>query len=201
MKRLQRVENQAELERLIDDFSVRGYKIKEQKDKKALLKRKDWGDGGLHLIIFALFGWWTLGIANLIYATYTYSVSEEVLIVASEEPRNPNNITTYIHQLYETSVSKNWHYAIVIPSLLTIPSYGIFFIDPSESYYILIVFSRIVSVIVPLFGLFFDRKYIRANSLWEPSYLWMLFFLVLNLFNIFLCVVYLYKRHENLGVQ
>lgn len=51
MARIRRVDDQREMEKVIDDFVTQGYRIKEQGENSTMMKEKDWGSGGMHLIV------------------------------------------------------------------------------------------------------------------------------------------------------
>lgn len=97
MTRTQRVESERELERAVDDFSTRGFKIKSQSKHSAKVKEEDWGDVPIHGFIFiftlivaaVLFdmaalpsgGVWLVAFsANVIYAAYSLFTADEVII-------------------------------------------------------------------------------------------------------------------------
>lgn len=80
MARIRRVDDQKEMERVIDDFITQGYKVKSQGERSAMMKKKDFGSGGMHLLVLIFLGWWTVGIANAIYAAYKYFTADEVQI-------------------------------------------------------------------------------------------------------------------------
>lgn len=84
MARIRRVDDQKEMEKVIDDFITQGYKIKSQGERSTMMKEKDWGSGAMHVIVLIFLGWWTLGIANALYAAYAYWTSEEVKIQIEE---------------------------------------------------------------------------------------------------------------------
>lgn len=84
MARIRRVDDQKEMEKVIDDFITQGYKIKSKGERSTMMKEKDWGSGGMHIIVLIFLGWWTLGIANALYAAYAYWTSEEVKIQIEE---------------------------------------------------------------------------------------------------------------------
>jgi hypothetical protein len=88
MRRVRRVTSQEELERLVDDFTTRGYSIKSKGQDEAHLKDKDWGDSSVHLFLFVLTSWWTFGLSNTLYAIYKRISSEEVLIQVVGNNRN-----------------------------------------------------------------------------------------------------------------
>lgn len=80
MSRVRRVADRKEMERAVDEFITRGYKLQSEGERSSRLKEKDWGDGGTHLILALLTVWWTLGLANALYAIYSYVTAEEVVI-------------------------------------------------------------------------------------------------------------------------
>lgn len=80
MARVRRVESRKEMERTTEDFLTRGYKIKQEGQESTMLKKKNWGSGGMHIVIAVLTAWWTLGVGNVAYAIYKYLTAEEVQI-------------------------------------------------------------------------------------------------------------------------
>ncbi len=95
---------------------------------------------------------------------------------------------------YQTTVSEDWYY-IVAASVI---GWVIFFMLPSA-----VVGPTLVGLIglaswvgVPL-ATFFDSQYVRANSKWNPSGLWILGGAI-PVINIFSGGAYLYRRHETL---
>lgn len=60
-------------------------------------------------------------------------------------------------------------------------------------------FLLLGAVFLPIIGAYFDRQYVRANSEWHPSKLWMVGLFFLYPINIFLALFYLYRRREVLG--
>lgn len=104
MSRLRRVDSQRELERVLDDFVTKGYKIQRQGQYTAKVKEKDWGDITNHAFLALLTfivgaitlyaagassaGVWVLVIvANLLYATHSWYTAEEVVIKVDESGR------------------------------------------------------------------------------------------------------------------
>ena len=77
------------LERAVDDAGVEGWQLHEEHSdtKVTLIKRKTGSLGG-HAIIFLLAGWWTLGIANLVYLAYKYFADADKKII-----RHPDDTT------------------------------------------------------------------------------------------------------------
>lgn len=102
MTRIRRVESEREQEKLVDEFVTKGYKINEQGQYSAKVKEKDWGSAPVHGFVF-LFTflaaavlldaagasggavWVVAIIANVIYATYSWFTSEEIVIKVDEE--------------------------------------------------------------------------------------------------------------------
>lgn len=73
------------MERAIDEFITRGYRLQSEGESSARLKEKDWGDGATHLFVALLTAWWTFGLANAIYAIYAYVTADEVVIKIGTE--------------------------------------------------------------------------------------------------------------------
>lgn len=86
MSRVRRVDDRRALERSIDEFITRGYRLMSEGETSARLKEKDWGDGVTHFIVVALTGWWTFGLANALYAIYSYVTADEIVIKLEGEP-------------------------------------------------------------------------------------------------------------------
>jgi len=80
MARIRRVDDEREMEKVIDDFITQGYKVKSRGERSTMMKEKSYGSGFAHLIILIFVGWWTLGIANAVYAAYKYYTGDEVQI-------------------------------------------------------------------------------------------------------------------------
>jgi len=84
MSRIRRVEDSQEFERVIDDYITQGYKVESRGEHSAKLKEKNYGSAVAHILIFIVFGWWTLGVANLLYLGYKYISGEEVMVKMDE---------------------------------------------------------------------------------------------------------------------
>ena len=84
MPLIRRVESRKEMERTVEDFLTRGYKIKDEGQESMMLKKKNWGTGGMHVVIAVLTIWWTLGLGNVAYAIYKYLTAEEVQVKVEE---------------------------------------------------------------------------------------------------------------------
>lgn len=98
------MESERELERVIDDFVTKGYRIEQQSQYSAKVKEKDWGSPPVHGFVFVftflvaavLFdaaeasagGVWVVAIlANVTYAAYSWLTSEEVVVKVDEGDR------------------------------------------------------------------------------------------------------------------
>lgn len=200
MPRIRHVDDKIELEKLIDDFVVSGYRIKAQEPSSVLMKKKDWGSGELHLLIFVFLGWWTLGIANAVYAIYARYTADEVQIKISDNIQGKEiDLQPRGSELYETTVGERWYYAVIGPTILTIPSVAMLSSTPENKFIGIISVMLLCAVFIPVIGVYFDRKYVRANCHWSPSILWVLGFFFLYPINIVLALLYMYKRLKSLG--
>lgn len=88
MGRVRRVEDQKEMEKSVDEFAVRDYKIKSRGETSVRMQKKDWGDSVTHLIIAGLTIWWTFGLANALYAIHQRVTAEEIVIQIEKEHEN-----------------------------------------------------------------------------------------------------------------
>ena len=79
--RLRRCTTQQEMERVIDDMAIQGYKIINRSENSALIVKREYGGVGVHVLL-AIF---TAGIGNIIYAVVKYSGSEQIALKVSEE--------------------------------------------------------------------------------------------------------------------
>jgi len=83
--RVRKCDDETEYERVIDDHITQGYDVKDRGQDSARLKKTTFGGLGAHLVILVLFGWWTVGVANGVYAAYKYwadSKEMQVKVVA-----------------------------------------------------------------------------------------------------------------------
>jgi hypothetical protein len=83
--RTRTVDSDRERELVIEEHTMQGYRIVKQGERTTTLRRRDHGSLGAHLLVFIVLGWWTLGLANLIYALYRRVASAEGVIVRVEE--------------------------------------------------------------------------------------------------------------------
>lgn len=95
MSRVRRVEDRRTLERSIDEFITRGYRLMSEGESSARLKEKDWGDSVTHVIVVALTGWWTFGLANALYAIYSYVTADEIVIKLEGAAQDESDARTH----------------------------------------------------------------------------------------------------------
>lgn len=99
---------------------------------------------------------------------------------------------------FETTVSDSWWYGVLAAVVLwavTIALSG----NAGGALETLLGLGLLVAWILMPVAIYFDTKYVRANSSWNPSTaLWILGSLVW-LVNLVVGGVYLYRRHETLG--
>jgi hypothetical protein len=101
---------------------------------------------------------------------------------------------------YETTVSDSWYVAIVAGVGLSVVGLAAISGDPAGPLYDVGGFAFIGGWFLLPVGTYYDSKYVRANSRWDPSTgAWVLLAL-LWFVNVVAGVVYLYRRHEVLGV-
>lgn len=95
---------------------------------------------------------------------------------------------------YDTTVSDSWFYGVAGGMGLWIIGFAVS--QPVEA---LAGFVMLVAWITLPISAYFDMKYIRANSGWNPNtVIWVVGFAI-PLLNIILGVSYLYRRHESIG--
>lgn len=75
----------SDLKRKVDDLKTEGWKVSEEGNNRAVMMKPDYGGLGIHIIIFIIFGWWTLGIANAAYAGWCYFKRSDKRVVRSDE--------------------------------------------------------------------------------------------------------------------
>ncbi|WP_089650085.1 hypothetical protein [Halobacterium hubeiense] len=68
----------------IEDEQVEGWEIKEDGDERVLLVKRKTGTLTAHLLIFLLFGWWTIGVANVVYLAYKYFLDADEKVVRDD---------------------------------------------------------------------------------------------------------------------
>jgi hypothetical protein len=99
---------------------------------------------------------------------------------------------------YETTVSGSWWYAVagglVLWAVVVVLSLAV----PSAAG--VGGFLGLIGWLALPGGMYFDSKYVRANSQWDPRLIGWLLGSIIPLINLFVGAAYLYRRHEVLGV-
>lgn len=80
MRRVKQVDSRGEMERTVDEFVTRGYKIESRYESAVIIKKEDWGDIEIHFLTAILTVWWTFGLANVLYAVYKRITAEKIII-------------------------------------------------------------------------------------------------------------------------
>lgn len=117
-----------------------------------------------------------------------------------QKTRQVSNKATHDPSQFDTTVSDSWYYGIVVGIALWLLLFLMSSINPTGSV-IEVVLGLVVLAawsIMPV-SVYFDTKYVRANSHWNPnSVLWVIA-MAIWLVNLIAGAVYLYRRHESLG--
>lgn len=77
--RTRTAESRAEFERTLEDYLALGWRLVRRTPYSAEVRRRTWGRPRRHFLVFAL-GFWTLGLANLVYAFIAHARAERVLV-------------------------------------------------------------------------------------------------------------------------
>ena len=85
--RIRRCKDRQEMERVVDDYVTLGYKIVSRGGDSVALRQIKPHDK--HMFVFLVFGWWTFGLANLIYAAIP-CYGEKVLVKTDTADSNGN---------------------------------------------------------------------------------------------------------------
>ena len=78
--RLRNVDSENHLEQLVEDFITQGYEVLNRGENSTLVRKKSYGSGMTHFVVFLLTSWWTLGLGNLFYAIMAHVRAEQVLV-------------------------------------------------------------------------------------------------------------------------
>ena len=82
--RLRKVSSKKEFDTLVDDYITQGYEVLTSGENTSLLRKKEWGSAGGHLVVALLTVWWTIGIGNLAYALFSHFSAEQVMVKITE---------------------------------------------------------------------------------------------------------------------
>jgi hypothetical protein len=78
--RIRRVGSAKEMENLKDDYITQGYEIVTEGELSALLRKKDYGNVLIHVVLFLF----TIGLGNVAYYFYARQAAEQVLLRLEE---------------------------------------------------------------------------------------------------------------------
>lgn len=115
------------------------------------------------------------------------------------EPSNSNRVTRqHDPSQYTTTVSENWYYGVGT----SLGLWTIAFALSSTTGVLSTVagFAMLAAWALMPVAIYFDKQYLRANSQWNPSTLPWIAAALIPLVNIVASAVFLYRRHEVLGV-
>lgn len=80
MKQVKRV-SKKEFEEFVENRIAEGFKVDSKTDRQAILIKRKYGGVLGHAVVFVIFGWWTMLLANLGYALYCYATKSDELVV------------------------------------------------------------------------------------------------------------------------
>ncbi len=84
--RIRKARTERDYEEIIDELITQGYKIESQGASSTQLMKAAYGGVVSHILIFIIFGWWTIFVANIIWLAYNYYAhSDRVLVKFIQE--------------------------------------------------------------------------------------------------------------------
>lgn len=98
---------------------------------------------------------------------------------------------------YETTVSGTWWYAVAAGTALWLIVTVMSLALPQAAVGTGVL--GLVGWVALPGGIYFDSKYVRAYSQWDPRLIGWLIGAIIPLLNLFVGAAYLYRRHEVLG--
>lgn len=84
VSRIRSVDSARQMDATVDDFVTQGFLVKERGERSTLIKRKEWGTAGGHVLVGLLTVWWTVGLGNLTYGLIKHYTAEEILVKVEE---------------------------------------------------------------------------------------------------------------------
>lgn len=99
---------------------------------------------------------------------------------------------------YDTTVSDSWWYGVVASVALWVVGIALSG-NASGALGTAVGFGFLVAWVLLPVAIYFDAKYVRANSNWNPNTVLWIIGSIVWLVNIVVGGVYLYRRHETLG--
>lgn len=113
--------------------------------------------------------------------------------------KQSSSASTHDPSQYETTVSGSWWYGILAGVVLWIFIFVVASFAPSGPFETLLGLVALIAWVVLPVSVFFDAKYVRANSQWDPSSAIYVIAMFIWIINIIAGIVYIYRRHETLG--
>lgn len=101
---------------------------------------------------------------------------------------------------YETTVSEDWYYAVAAGVGLWMILLVFGQATGAGPLGVVIGFIGLIGWVILPVGIYFDSKYVRANSQWNPSGVGWIIAAIIPLISIVAGGVYLYRRHEVIGI-
>jgi len=145
-----------------------------------------YGRRSVHAILGLLTVWWTFGLGNAVYATWSYHKAK---------------YADGVPPAYESNVSDNWYYgvvsAVLVGGFLYLIGLPLSDLIPGLSPLmgVLLLFSW---VLLPV-ALYYDIQHVRTESDWNPvTGLWVIG-TILFVFNVIVGVIYLVRRRSQMG--
>lgn len=108
--------------------------------------------------------------------------------------------TTHDPDDYETAVSDSWYLAIVAGLVLWVLGFALGPGTQGGALGDLGGFAFLLGWFATPVGVYYDSRYVRANSDWKPNATVFVLLTLLWFANVIAGLAYLYRRHEVLGV-
>lgn len=118
---------------------------------------------------------------------------------AETNTKQTSSVSVHDPSQYETTVSDSWWYGILAGVVLWIVLLAVASSVPSGPFEALLGFVALIAWGIMPVSVYFDAKYVRANSQWNPSSAIYIVAMLVWVINIIAGIVYIYRRHETLG--
>lgn len=80
-----KVSSTEELEYAVDDLTEEGWNVEKKTNKRAVLKKNNFGSLAGHVLVALFTAWWTFGFGNLVYAAGSYAFRSRKRVIRVEE--------------------------------------------------------------------------------------------------------------------
>lgn len=128
------------------------------------------------------------GVRNIAQSSSSPSRGSRTSKTAGHDPSN-----------YQTTVSDSWHYGIIGGVIAWVVLLLLTTVNPTGAFEVIFGLIVLVAWIGLPIATYFDMKYVRANSQWNPNTIIWIIAMAIWLINIVSGAVYLYRRHETVG--